>query len=142
VKKLILLPLLFILLGCTAPPAPDTPVVPKPPQMRVLEYAVLGAEANVLVAGTTNVLCRPAPPAVPQMDAATCSKTAEYVRTTAFVLDKISDEAKSGDPWAVMRSKIALIGSTAIGTIAVPDPKLRLQITTLQTIIQQILEVK
>ena len=140
-KLLLLIPLLFVL-GCPSASTPTPPLPPDPPQVRVLRYATLGAEANVAVAGTLKVLCTPAPPAVPALDASTCSNTAVYVRTVAATFDKVSDEAKSSDPWSTMRAKIAGIVTTVATSMTVSDPNLRAQIIGLQSYLQQILEVK
>lgn len=139
-KLIFLIPILWAL-GCNAP-APTPPLVPDPPQVQVLKLVQAGATANNTAAKTLVVLCVPNPPAVPALDATTCSNTAEYLRMAARIFEQVKTEAGSTDAWSVMRGKILDTVSAAALDVTVPDPILRLQIIEFQDALRQILEVK
>ena len=132
---------LLVGVGCKAP-APGTPAVPDPPVVRVLKLTQISAVTVNTAAHTLKVLCAPLPPAMPTLDPATCSSTAVYLRTAAGAFDKIVLATGTPDAWSVMRLRIAAIAGTAITTTAVKDPALQAQISAIQNLVLQILEVR
>ena len=139
-KILLILPLLLAL-GCQAP-APGTPAVPDPPQVRVLKLVNLGATANNTAAHTLRVLCAPDGPTAPILDAGTCSNTAIYIRLAAQSFDKVASVAASNDAWPVMRVRIAQVGAGVATGVVIRDPTLRSQVDAVVAIVAQILEVR
>lgn len=139
--KLIAIVIAVGLVGCRAP-APDTPVVPDPPVVRVLKITQAAAASVNTSSHILKGLCKPLPPATPTLDPATCSSTAAYLRAAAGTFDKIVLATATPDEWPAVRLKIAAIAGSAITTAVVTDPVLRAQISTIQNLVLQILEVR